>query len=1039
MRTVGGLTRCAVSILVSATAVVLAAEPFVTDNPSATAPRLAGDNAQWRLELTGFDGGRALSVRAECADGTWTPASAALTGSKAPKVDAAMTRMSVTDTRVAGELSVTLAATNAMVELTGTVAFPDPAAWWPTLDYDPFGDGSGWWRVMAESQPMTASFSGTWKTGGRSGTVTGSLTPRRESGRFDMGVAGPKGLELRFDMGRKRVNWNHARVAVYTFPKPLDLRPFAGLRVTVTASEPRRDVEVSVWLREADGSWYYAKAAIPLVAENAEAFVDFRDMVEAEWVAPGSHIDEDYEFDRAAVSHFGVGLVNPLGIGRVSFILRGAKVEGTRPPTPSATASVTGRMLSVNGEQFVPPGLFGGYAPDLPQKYRPGCQRNLRYAPGGGPSIPDANHARFSPVTFLDWKAVARSVQQAQGEDPVAGIRALADEKELKGIAAAVEKDDAKAGCQYLERILNAALTNEQWAATTLDKANVPREVRDVLRDEHASGLAKMVALRRLIEFLFPGQFQAYKRATEAFNIDCMGDRFWPATRVTSREWKEQIAGLGRTYAAKARRLGCDAVMEWWNEPYLDWARGAGGKNYSTNFYDQAKAEDGGPVTINATGEVFDLLRWKKTPTGWRVYDPSQFGYFSGKANGRIYDDMIAVLGPAVKGTSLEHCGVTLVGGWGFRWHEDHWAAWDLLYRPTIDRGIEWLDGICEHHYQGDTTAMTGSYEVLLAYSTTRHNKRLRIYNTECNDLLDAPSRGMVDTPEKAKAATNYRRMTYNLRDILHMIRQVPDKAASRTVIHSDATPEGTDAAYGLMVDLRGRIVETGSDDPDLWCVSSVDGTDPRAVREDGQRRLVTILFNDHREPATVNLRIVPPAGTTLQSGTIEEITVDPASWKVGRKIAPAVVVTNTFAADLVLPARRAWKVAFPLTGELPPASQVLRHQVFSPDILREVTPGRPFETTVIIEPDKAKEAKRAWLRLVVEDVAPGEGWVEVAGTRIELPASRTADNCNRILELPLPSVPPVGKIPLRFVVAEGPHAGFRVDMVSVVLEEERR
>jgi hypothetical protein len=691
---------------------------------------------------------------------------------------------------------------------------------------------------------------------------------------------------------------------------------------------------------------------------------------------------------------------------------------------------VTGRTLAVTGAEFVPPGLFGGYAPDLPQRYRPGCQRNLRFGPGGGPSVPDANHARFAPETLLDWKALAKRVVD-DDKGPCSILRSMADAKDLKAVAAAVEKDDAKTGAQLLARLLNTALTNAQWAATQAGRADIPREIRGSVNDERASGLEKLVAQRRLMEVVFPAQFVPYRKATEAFHIDCMGDRFCPATRLVSREWREQIAGLGREYATKARRMGYAAVMEWWNEPYLDWARGAGARNYNTNFYDIARAQDGGPVTIKATGEVFDLLRWRKTGKGWQVFDPTQFGYFSGRANGRIYDDMIAAIGPPLK----EIGGVTLIAGWGFRWHEDHWAAWDLLYRPTIDRGIEWIDAICEHHYQGDTTAMTGSYEVLEAYAMTKHRKWLHIYNTECNDLLDAPSRGVVDTPEKARAATNYRRMTYSMRDILHMILHVPDKAAGRTVIHYNQTTEGMDVAYGLMAELRGRLIETRTSDPDVWCVASVDGTDPRAMPpERGKTNLVVFLFNDHRDLARVKVNVSAPHGTTITTGTVEEVTVD-AAWTVGTRAFSVSAQGGTFRADVDLPGRRAWKVSFPLEGRLPPAAEVIRHQAFAPDILKDVVPGGPFETSVAIETAQAKTAKRAWLRMVVEDVAPGEGWVDVGGVRMELPASRTADNCNRIVEMPLASVPPAGNLPIRFSVAEGPYAGYRVDMASVVLE----
>jgi hypothetical protein len=242
------------------------------------------------------------------------------------------------------------------------------------------------------------------------------------------------------------------------------------------------------------------------------------------------------------------------------------------------------------------------------------------------------------------------------------------------------------------------------------------------------------------------------------------------------------------------------------------------------------------------------------------------------------------------------------------------------------------------------------------------------------------------------------------------------------------------DVAYGMMSNLRGRLIQTTTSDPDVWCVASVDGTDARAMPDDGRLRLVSFLFNDHREPAKVKISVAAPEGTTIGTGTVEEVTVD-AAWKVGVKTTAVAAKGNIFEAEVVVPGRRGWKVSFPLDGRITEGQQVLRCQVFAPDILKEVAPGKVFETAVAIAELQTKGAKRAWLRMVVEDVAPGEGWVEAGGTRIELPACSTADNGNRILELPLPNLPAAGTLPLRFVVADGPHAGYRVDMVSVVLE----
>ena len=67
----------------------------------------------------------------------------------------------------------------------------------------------------------------------------------------------------------------------------------------ILTTTPRQDAEVSVWLRESDGSWYYYSGAVPLnKKENVvETFADFE---EAEWVSPEggtTFMDEDYSLD----------------------------------------------------------------------------------------------------------------------------------------------------------------------------------------------------------------------------------------------------------------------------------------------------------------------------------------------------------------------------------------------------------------------------------------------------------------------------------------------------------------------------------------------------------------------------------------------------------------------------------------------------------------------------------------------------------------------------------------------------------------------
>jgi hypothetical protein len=64
------------------------------------------------------------------------------------------------------------------------------------------------------------------------------------------------GKMCELDLGKKRVNWTHAKWQVLPLDGVRDLSGAAGLRIVVTTDQPRGDAGVYVAVREADGSWY---------------------------------------------------------------------------------------------------------------------------------------------------------------------------------------------------------------------------------------------------------------------------------------------------------------------------------------------------------------------------------------------------------------------------------------------------------------------------------------------------------------------------------------------------------------------------------------------------------------------------------------------------------------------------------------------------------------------------------------------------------------------------------------------------------------
>ncbi len=767
------------------------------------------------------------------------------------------------------------------------------------------GEGAVW--------PVSGTVSGrTLTTAGTLGdefseAVTGRAV-KPIAGGFTRGTW-DDGLALDFDLGDKRVNWNRFQLTRHGYHEPQDWTGFDGLRVAVRTAVPRDDVSVTVWAKEDDGSWYYAKDVVPLIDGENVGTAWFEDFTLAEWVCPAKWAktgDEDYTLDRSLIGEFAIGVVNPLGVGEVSFTVTVIDTVSTGAEAETASVAVLGKTLDVNGHEMVPAGIFGGYAPYLPAKYRPGCQRAYHTLPGGGPS-PCANG--------------------------------------------------------------------------------------------------------------------------EKFIIEMWGDRTQAATLLKNPDgWEQWLIRATRAYGEKAKAKPEEAVLEFWNEPYLDWAKG---KNYNPKFFDQSRAEEGGPVTTTGGIEI-PHFKWTRRNGEWKVVDETQFTYWSGKGNGYIYDRMATVVGKTLHETCPE---ASYIVGWGKKWNEDHWAMWEMLVKPTIDNTIEWIDGCHEHHYQGDTLSIPGTYEVLTAYGMAEYDKWLYSYNTETNELIDVPSRGYVETAAEAKRAQAFKRLTYNMRDCLGCVAFTPDKGLGRTVIHLDHTPQATDIAYGLMSELRGRLVGTSSSDDKVWCLASIDGTDPRAARDDDKRRLVVFVWNDHRRPQTVRVEVAAPTGTALAGGRQDEVVLDREDFSFRLKTGELEAVGESFSAELTIPHRRAVKLSFDLTGEPVDTAEVLRRQFFADDILQQVGRDVPWRTAVQIPAAARAGAKRAWLRCVLESVSDGEAVATVGGTDIVLPRTITGSNVNRIREVAIPLEELADEVPLTFAVAAGNHAGYQVDMASIVIE----
>ncbi len=537
--------------------------------------------------------------------------------------------------------------------------------------------------------------------------------------------------------------------------------------------------------------------------------------------------------------------------------------------------------------------------------------------------------------------------------------------------------------------------------------------------------------------------------------IDCQGDRYQPALPLVRRDFAAFLAQAGTTFGQRAAKLDHPVFVEFWNEPYLNWASKSR-INYQAKFFETRGAVEGGPVTIKGWDKPLEHMRWRKAvravnprgeatmtniPAGKQLgdtfevkdrkgravryavrevleaYDPTQVSYWSGRQNRDFYLWMLVPFAKAVKAADPD---VNVIAGWDFHIYSSGYKGWAELYQPTIDAAAQWIDGISEHHYGSDPLATAASYEVVTAYGWTKHGRWLRGYNTECGGRADPAVPGNEHLRGKddplARAAGAY---TYGLRDIMYLLAHMPDKAASRAT-HMPDNPgwgKGGDEFYfRLLKPLRGRLVQVRADDRDLWPVAALNGD-----------RLVIALHNDARQAKAVSLSIAAPGGAAFGDGA-RRSWVEIDGQKRSLKIVSASVEASGRQAALrhVIGPRQTVVFELPLRGEPRGVKEVVRRQVFAKGVLHEVKAGRPLRLSIVIEKELLAKASGAALRLVMQGT-PRDVAGRVNGHAVRVPARQY------VVEMPI-DVKWL-RSGENVVEIESPSRGMMVNVASLVVE----
>jgi hypothetical protein len=820
------------------------------------------------------------------------------------------------------------------------------------------------------------------------GAVRGEALVDLNRAAFEGGELTAFGPRFRFDMGTKRVNWNHAKWSLLKFDTPKDLRAFGALRVAVATDRPRADTGVYLALMEADGTWYAHGWASDLTQNQNAGLARLDDFRLCEWYAPpglGTHHDENAVFDADQVAAVAVGCVNPLGIGKVEFTLAALDlVKRDAPPPAAVKMDVTGRLLDVGGRTTIPAGIFGLYyvrEKDWPQKYRLALIRGLN------------QFGKADPISHIQlgcW-----------GERTWSPPRLAADWQEKMTKAAQDWAARAKA--------LGQRSYVEFWNEPYLNWANYTRKgLTPGLYDEGRAAEGGPVHFKYVDEVV---PHLKWTKRLEAVPW------FWG---WKPEHWRRGRDEKGRVHPGEyAPPLNIRARNAWRDSP----------------VFPPADVKDGQKYKVAAGGKELELEAF----TPWHVYDETQFTYWSGRGMVKLYVEPALAFGKALK--EADPKAVYLVG-WGFRPGEDHWAGWDYLYKPTLDALIAAADGLHEHDYGSDPLKLPANYEVVQAYAATKYGKRLLFANTEQSAQTDpqAYPQSAELSPEGFSDMNKYR---WAARKMMHALSACPEKVFGFCHFGGQGylSPSGEGLLFEALLNLRGKLVQIVCDDPALYAVAAVDGADPENPRPEGlpqRRELVVAVWNDDVRPRQLDLALAAPTGTTFaDKHIVRRVGADPAT-KGPRLIEEEVERHGKPAGGKVaLEPRSMVVLTLPLEGDVGGTPEVVRRQFFGKTILAAVTAAAPVRETIFLDAAALKGAKRAWVRLVAERLAEGEGAVTLNGRAYPLPSCVTPENAAWIRDVPVSAADLKESNALVFEVTAPTKAGYLLGMNSLLVESE--
>jgi hypothetical protein len=805
-------------------------------------------------------------------------------------------------------------------------------------------------------------------------------------------------MNVSFDMGMERKNWTHAKWEVVPLVEAVSLAGLEGVVVTVTTDNPRGDVGVTIGLREKDGTWYTHPWASDLSAASQTSTLRFKNFSLPAYHQPpqGGFKDENDRLDPEQIDAVAIGVVNPLGVGDVSFrvvsVLPGAAVTPVSDkPIP---VRVTGQLLSINGTDTLPAGVFGAF--------NLGTMRN----PESGEMQKRTDRYRLAMDKTIDFSMYGSAPAYGSEMTPMI-VKSVGDRTQVSRRLedADWERKYQQSGTALGEAVVADGRTAyiEFWNEPYLNWANDNRVNFDPkfynVNEAEEGGVVKI---------RHDGEVMPHLKWTKEF-----GAPGWNWTRAGLQEWRRGKDGEGKMPLWEHARP--------YKTPHHIWRRNVQESNPPNSV------KDGETYTVN--GKTYTAF------TPWHIYDETQFTYWSGEGMLKPYIDPLLVYATAAKAVAGDK--VQIIAGWGNRPSEDHWAGFTMLYKPTIDAAIEVIDGYNDHDYGSDPQLMAANYEVVTGYAQSRYGKWLYAYNTETASNADPQAVGEV------KVSGDAHKFQWVSRKIATLLDLSADKC--RALAHFGVgggfwSDGGEGVAMDLMRNLRGRLVYTQDPLHDLIVVSAIDGTDPMAPRPEDlpdRQELVTLLLNDSSDVRKIALQVVPPVGTQFVDGTIRRGVPD---WETGKPVLDEKtlpVTPEVYRLELSLEPKVPYILTLGLNGKVDVDApvQVTQTQTFGDEFVQPVTPES--HVSMAIEVANPKAVGRAYLRFVADHIRPGEADVVINGVRIALPEVVAPENASLVVQIPLPdTVELQEKNAVSFLIRDPKQAGFLLGSASLIVEQ---